>query len=218
VIPPTLVAAGMVAATAVKPLPGPFQHLEPTLRHWGYLAVAFVLLVENFGIPLPGEALLIAASLYAGTGRLNIFLVTAVAIAASIGGACIGYVIGARGGRRLVERYGRAIRLTPERIDRVEKFFDRRGGWLIVLGRFVEGVRQLLSIIVGMSEMSFKRFLTFTTVGSVLWCCTWSGVGYFAGDHVETVSRYFTYFAVGVAVIVAASVTFHLMHRRRRSA
>ena len=79
----------------------------------------------------------------------------------------------------------------------MEAFFDRRGGWLIVFGRFVEGVRQFLSIVVGMSEMSFRRFLFFTTIGAALWCATWSGLGYFAGDHVETVSRYITYVAIG---------------------
>src|SRR4051794_19198140 len=200
----------MVAAASTKPLPGVFHQFEGTLKSWGYLAVAVALLVENFGIPLPGEAILIAAALYAGTGRLNIWLVFAVATAASVTGACIGYWIGSRGGRRLLERYGKAVRLTPERIDRVEEFFDRRGGWLIVFGRYVEGVRQFLSIVVGMSEMSFRRFLFFTTIGAALWCATWSGIGYFAGDHVEAVSNYFTYFAIGAAGICAAVMVFYL--------
>ena len=215
VIPPS-VAAAIVAAASTKPLPGVFHQFEGTLKSWGYLAVAVALLVENFGIPLPGEAILVAAALYAGTGRLNIFLVFLVATVASVAGACIGYWIGARGGRRLLERYGKAVRLTPERIDRVEAFFDRRGGWLIVFGRYIEGVRQFLSIVVGMSEMSFKRFLFFTTIGAALWCATWCGIGYFAGDHVETVSRYITYIAIAAGVLIAGIAVFHLRHRRRR--
>jgi membrane protein DedA with SNARE-associated domain len=108
------------------------------------------------------------------------------------------------------------VRLTPERIDRVEAFFDRRGGWLIVFGRYVEGVRQFLSIVVGLSEMSFRRILFFTTIGAVMWCATWSGIGYFAGDHVETVSRYITYVAIAVGVLVVGVAVFHLRRRRRR--
>ena len=215
-IPPT-VAAALVAATT-KPLPGVFHQFEGALKSWGYLAVAVALFVENFGIPLPGEAILVAAALYAGTGRLNIWLVFLVATTASIAGACIGYWIGAHGGRRLLERYGKLVRLTPERIDRVEAFFERRGGWLIVFGRYVEGVRQFLSIIVGMSEMTFRRFLFFTTIGAVLWCATWSGVGYFAGDHVEAVSRYFTYVALGLAVLLAAGFVLRWrLHRAKTS-
>jgi membrane protein DedA with SNARE-associated domain len=87
-----------VLAQATKPLPGVFHQFEGTLKSWGYLAVAVALLVENFGIPLPGEAILVAAALYAGTGRLNIWLVFLVASATSVAGACIGYWIGARGG------------------------------------------------------------------------------------------------------------------------
>jgi len=216
VIPPT-VAAALVAATT-KPLPGVFHQFEGALKSCGYLAVAVALFVENFGIPLPGEAILVAAALYAGTGRLNIWLVFLVATTASIAGACIGYWIGAHGGRRLLERYGKLVRLTPERIDRVEAFFERRGGWLIVFGRYVEGVRQFLSIIVGMSEMTFRRFLFFTTIGAVLWCATWSGVGYFAGDHVEAVSRYFTYVALGLAVLLAAAFVLRWrLHRAKTS-
>ena len=214
-IPPSVVAA-VVAAASTKPLPGVFHHFEGALKTWGYLAVAVALLVENFGIPLPGEAILVAAALDAGTGRLNIWLVFAVATVLSVAGACIGYWIGARGGRRLLERYGKGVRLTPDRLDRMEAFFEHRGSWLIVLGRYVEGVRQFLSIVVGMSEMSFRRFLFFTTIGAVIWCATWSGIGYFAGDHVETISNYFTYFAIAIAVLAAGIGIFHLRHRRAR--
>jgi membrane protein DedA with SNARE-associated domain len=67
-----------------------------------------------------------------------------------------------------------------------------------------------------MSEMSFRRFLFFTTIGAALWCASWSGIGYFAGDHVETVSNYLTYFAIAAAVVVAGAAIFHLQRRRRR--
>lgn len=213
-IAPTI-AASLVAAA--KPLPGVFAHLEPTLRQWGYLAVAVVVLVENFGVPLPGETILIAAALYAGTGRMSIWLVAVVAVVASVIGASVGYVIGQRGGRRLIERYGRAVRLTPERIDRVETFFDRRGGWLITFGRYVEGVRQFLSIIVGMSEMAFPRFLLFTVIGAALWTATWSALGYFAGDHVETVAHDLGYVGIAALVVVVLLVVLHLRRRRSRT-
>src|SRR3954466_13417132 len=95
-------------AAATQPLPGPFQHFEGWLHDWGYLAVGGFLFFEDFGVPLPGETMLIAASLYAGAGHLNIWLVGLVAFVAAVLGDNVGYLIGRKGGHRFVLRYGRA--------------------------------------------------------------------------------------------------------------
>jgi membrane protein DedA with SNARE-associated domain len=185
------------------------------LDHYGYLAVAVVLVAENTGIPLPGEAILIAAALYAGAGGLNVWLVGGVAIAASIAGSCIGYWVGDTGGRRLADRYGKYVLLTPDRLDKFQDFLERRGAWVIVIGRFVEGLRQFMSIIAGISEMTFRRFLVFTSIGAVVWCVVWTALGYFAGNHVETISHYLTYVAIGLAVIAVLVALRHVRHARK---
>jgi len=205
-----------LAAAATKPLPGVFHHFEGLLRGWGYAAVGGVLFGENFGLPLPGETILVAAALYAGTGRLNIWLVSLVAFCSSVAGACVGYVIGDKGGRPLLERYGKFVFVTPERLDRLERFFERRGVWIVIIGRFVEGARQVMSIVAGVSEMTFKRFLLFTTIGAALWTVFWAGLGYFAGDHVETISHYGTYVAIAAAVLFVAWIGWHIWHRRNK--
>jgi membrane protein DedA with SNARE-associated domain len=200
---------------AHKQLPGVFHHFQHLLDHYGYLAVAVVLFAENTGVPFPGETVLIAAALYAGVGGLNIWLVGIIAMSASVAGSCFGYWVGAKGGRRLADRWGKYVFLTPSRLDKVADFFERRGVWVIVLGRFVDGLRQFMSIVVGLSEMTFRRFLVFTSIGAVLWCATWTAIGYVAGDHVETISRYFTYVAIGLALIVVAAIGRHVVSRRR---
>jgi membrane protein DedA with SNARE-associated domain len=205
-----------LSAAATKPLPGVFHDFEGVLRDWGYAAVGGVLLGENFGLPLPGETILVAAALYAGTGRLSIWLVGLVAFAASVAGACVGYVIGDKGGRPLLERYGKFVFVTPERLDRLERFFQRRGALIVVVGRFIEGARQVLGIVAGVSEMTFKRFLVFTTIGAALWTAFWAGLGYLAGDHVEAISQYATYVAVAAAVLFAGWIVWHLRRRRNR--
>jgi len=118
-------------------LPGVLASVAPLLDHYGYLAVAGLLVLENLGLPVPGETVLIAGSLYAGAGRLNIVAVGLLAVAASVVGSCIGYAIGRFGGRALVERYGRYVLLTGERLDKAEAFFDHRGGVIIVIARFI---------------------------------------------------------------------------------
>src|SRR4051794_3774307 len=102
-------------AAATKPLPGPFQHFEGWLHDWGYLAVGGFLFFEDFGVPLPGETMLIAASLYAGAGHLNIWLVGIVGFVAAVLGDNVGYLIGRTGGRDLVLEYGQAGFLNPGR-------------------------------------------------------------------------------------------------------
>jgi membrane protein DedA with SNARE-associated domain len=189
------------AGSSAKPLPGVFGKLEPTLKHYGYFAVAGILLLENIGLPVPGETILIAASLYAATGQLNIVLVGIIAVLASTAGSCIGYAIGVYGGRPLAERYGKYVLLTEERLSKTEDFFKRRGPLVVLLGRFVEGVRQAAGIIAGISEMKFPKFLIFTLIGAALWVATWTTVGEVAGAHVTTISHYATYVAEGLGVI-----------------
>jgi membrane protein DedA with SNARE-associated domain len=207
---------GWLVAAASKPLPGALHHFQGILDHWGYLAVGGFLFLEDFGVPLPGESMLIAASAYAGLGgNLNVWLVGLVGFAAAVLGDNVGYVIGRRGGRRLIERFGRYVFVTPARLDRAEAFFEKHGGKVVTVARFVEGLRQLNGIIAGTVEMPWRRFLFFNVIGAALWVATWTSLGYLAGNHVETISRDFTYFAVGAAVLFLGFVAWHL-HRRRK--
>ena len=203
-------------AAATKPLPGPFHHLEGWLHDWGYLAVGGFLFFEDFGVPLPGETMLIAASLYAGAGHLNIWLVGIVAFVAAVLGDNVGYVIGRSGGRELVLKYGKAVFVTPDRLDRAEAFFSRHGGKVVFIARFVEGLRQLNGVIAGIVEMPWKRFVLFNMLGAATWVAFWASVGYFAGNNVETITRYATYVAIAAGVLFAAWLFWHFRHRRRR--
>jgi membrane protein DedA with SNARE-associated domain len=211
------VSAIVANAGAAQPLPGVFNSLEPALRHYGYLAVGGILLLENIGLPVPGETILIAAALYAATGQLNIVLVGIVAVLASTAGSAIGYAIGVYGGRPLAERYGKYVMLTAERLDKTEAFFRKRGWAVVLLGRFVEGVRQAAGIIAGISDMKFPKFLMFTLIGAMLWVATWSTVGEVAGDHVTAISKYATYVAEGVGVLLVVLIVRAVIRARRKS-
>src|SRR6202012_4807638 len=122
-----LIEVGDDGAVSAAHLPGVLQTLEPTLDNYGYLAVAGFVMLEDFGVPVPGETILILGAVYAGTGRLNIVLVGILACLAAILGANIGFAIGRYGGRRLVDRFGRYVLLTPERVDKASGFFERHG-------------------------------------------------------------------------------------------
>ncbi|WP_042404900.1 DedA family protein [Streptacidiphilus carbonis] len=204
--------------TAPPPLPGVLGDLAPLLDHWGYLAVAFLVFVEDFGIPVPGETVMIAAAVYAGTGRLNILAVAIIAVLAAILGDNVGYAIGRFGGHRLIERYGRYILLTPARVARAEAFFTRHGGKIVVAARFIEGLRQANGIIAGLAEMPWRRFLAFNALGAALWVGAWVTLGDLAGQHLDTlypaIQRYELYLLAVPAVAAAALTARHLRHRR----
>src|SRR5690349_5042044 len=156
----------VMAAAMPQHLPGVLHSLEPTLNHFGYLAVVGVVLIEDFGVPVPGETVLILAAVYAGAGRLNIWLVALLGFCGALLGDNIGFAIGHFGGRRLAERYGRYVFLTPERLDKASGFFDHHGGKIIVVARFVEGLRQANGIIAGTTGMQWRRFLLFNAIGA----------------------------------------------------
>ncbi len=208
--------------TASSPLPGVLASLGPVLDHYGYLAVAGLVLVEDFGIPVPGETVLIAASVYAGVGRMNIVAVGLIAVAAAVVGDNIGYLIGRTGGRALALRYGRYVFLTPARLDRAEAFFARHGGKVVTVARFLEGLRQANGIIAGISGMHWLKFAAYNLLGAVLWAGLWCTLGVVAGNHIGTIytqiTRYSLYVLIALGVVVVAMVTRHLIrhHAARR--
>ncbi len=203
-------------------LPGVLHSLQPTLNHYGYLAVAGFVLLEDFGVPVPGETVLILGAVYAGTGRLSVWLVGLLALVAAVTGDNIGFAIGRFGGRRLVDRYGRYVLLTPERLDKATGFFERRGASIIIVARFVEGLRQANGIVAGTTGMHWARFLAFNAIGATLWVTLWTCVGYFSGDHItsiyNTASRYSLYFGIAVGVLLIGYIALRVTRARRERA
>jgi membrane protein DedA with SNARE-associated domain len=210
----------VIAATVAPHLPGVLRSLEPTLNHYGYLAIAGLVLIEDFGVPVPGETVLILGAVYAGTGRLSIVLVALLGFLGATIGDNIGFAIGHFGGRKLVERYGRYILLTPERLDKATAFFERHGGKVITVARFIEGLRQANGIIAGATGMHWARFLAFNALGAALWVVVWTAIGYLSGSHITTIyntaTRYSTYLAIAAGVLLIAFIARRVLRARRQ--
>jgi membrane protein DedA with SNARE-associated domain len=202
-------------------LPGVFGHLQPVLEHYGYLAVGGFVMLEDFGVPLPGETILIAAAIFAGSGHLNIALVILVAVAGAIIGDNIGFAIGHFGGRPLVQRFGKYVFLTPERLDRAEDFFNRHGGKVVTIARFIEGLRQANGFLAGIVGMHWLKFLGFNALGAVLWVCIWAGLGYLAGEHIVDIyagfEKYRWYVIGALALVVVVLIARRVRAHRRRA-
>ncbi len=217
--PAARLLAGAVAEAAPG-LPGPLAALEPLLDQYGYALVALFVLLDNCAVPAPGQTVLVLAAVYAGTGHLNIAAVVAIAFAAAVLGNTLGHLIGATGGRAFVHRWGRYVLLTPERVTRAEAFFDRHGGKVVTVARFVDGLRQTSGIIAGTTGMPWPRFQVFNVLGAALWVGVWATFGYVAGANIgavwRTAVRYQLWLLIALGVLVAGLAVRHLLRRRRR--
>jgi membrane protein DedA with SNARE-associated domain len=217
-----VLASPVLASAAPPQLPGFLNSLAPLLTHHGVWAIVLLVFLEDFGIPVPGETVLIAGAVFAGAGRLNIVAVGVAGFLAAVAGDNVGYAIGRFGGRALVDRLGKYVFLTPERIDKAENFFNRHGGKIIVVARFIEGLRQANGLIAGMIGMHWLKFVAFNALGAALWVGTWVSVGYFAGQHItaiyDAISRYSLYAAIAAAVVIVAWIGLRIRRRRQRLA
>jgi membrane protein DedA with SNARE-associated domain len=199
-------------------LPGVFGDLQPVLEHWGYLGVGGMLFLEDFGVPVPGEIMLIAAAIVAGAGNMNIAVVVVVAVLAAVIGDNIGFIVGHFGGRPVAERFGRYVFLTPQRLEETELFFNRHGGKIVTVARFIEGLRQLNGLLAGIVGMHWLKFLAYNALGAAVWVGTWCTLGYLAGDNIAEIYGAFErykWYVFGALVVVVAIVIVHRVRRRR---
>ncbi len=186
-------------------------HIEPYLENYGYPVLFIVVLVESFGIPAPGQTLLITAALLAATGHLHIWWVLIVAFAAAVIGDNIGYALGQRGGRRLILRYGRWIGLNRHRFRRLRVYFGHYGDAFVVFARFFDVLRQLNGIFAGTVDMRLYRFVLFNALGAALWVSLWGFGAYYLGRGLnDWVGRFDTIATWLVLVVIAAGILFGL--------
>ena len=201
---------------APQQVPAIITAVAPYINQHGYLAVLILVMLEDFGIPVPGETVLTAAAFFAGVeGHLNIFLVGIVAFFGAVIGDNIGFAIGHYGGHPLIERFGKYVFLTPPRVAKAEAFFNRNGGKVVIVARFIEGLRQVNGLIAGLSEMKWPKFLVFNAIGAALWVGLWTTVGYLGGSHIQTFLRYQLYVTITAVVGVIAYVMYRAIKHRR---
>ncbi len=189
------------------------RDLSNLLASYGYLAVLVFVGIESIGIPLPGETMLVTATIYAGTThRLHLSLVIAAAAIGAIAGDNLGYWIGREGGYRLLRRYGHYTRIEERHLKLGQYLFRLHGGKVVFFGRFVSILRTWAAFLAGVNRMRWRRFLLFNAAGGVLWA-TIFGVGGFAlGDQLTRLSRPVD--LVLGAVAAAITVAFVVFVRR----
>lgn len=181
--------------------------LEQWLTDYGYLAVFLVVGVESIGVPVPGETMLIVASLYAGsTHKLSIVLIVLVAAGGAIVGDNIGYTLGRHGGWRLLRRYGHRVGVDERRLKLGRYLFLRHGGKVVFFGRFVGILRTYAAALAGANHMPFRRFFSYNASGGIVWASIY-GFGYYYAAHLlKKLNTPFTILAIAAAVAAVAGM------------
>lgn len=192
-----------------------FEVLRGYLASYGYWAVAVSLLLENAGLPVPGETILLLASFAAFSQRnLHLPVIIVVATAAAVIGDNLGYWIGNRGGRSLIERYQHFIR--PSTVERGERLFARYGPMTIFFARFIAGLRIIAGPLAGVLGMNWPRFALWNFLGAVVWVGAISSIGYLLGSNWERLVRVMKHVHL-TAFIFAAALILLIWWRRSRT-
>jgi membrane protein DedA with SNARE-associated domain len=177
--------------------------LRNAVVHYGYWAVGAALLIENAGIPVPGETILLLASFLAySQHELQLPWIIAVATLAATLGDNIGFALGYYGGRPVLERYRTAFRIQDATLARGEELFARYGTVTIFFARFVFGMRIIAGPLAGVLRMPWRKFTVFNFLGAAVWVTVISGAGYLFGQHLSRLERDIRLFDVVAAILV----------------
>lgn len=169
----------------------------------GYPSAGLGILIESSGVPFPGEALLLAAAAWAAVRHHSLALVILFGFLGATAGADIGYLLGYRGGRPFVERFGHLFHIRPEHIARAELFFARHGDKTIIGARFVLGLRTWASMLAGMARMPFWRFQLYSAIGGLLWASIIGTAGYVLGSNLPLLEAIIRDVGIGGLAVIA---------------
>jgi membrane protein DedA with SNARE-associated domain len=186
---------------------------------YGYFVVFFGVMLENAGVPVPGETILLAAGFFAAQGHFQLWTVMAVAAFGAVLGDNAGYLIGQRVGRAALERYGRYVLLTPGRMAHLEKFFARHGDKTILFARFVTGLRVFAALFAGAARMRWRTFAVYNVAGAILWSVVITLLGFFFGRSWELLQHWIgragEIVALAVLLLVVLAWAWHRLARHK---
>jgi len=187
------------------------------IDRWGYWIIFFGVMLENAGIPVPGETVLLISGFFASRGRLSLFPVMILAIAGAALGDNCGYWIGRRLGRRFLLRYGKYLLLNPKRLAALDQFFATHGNKTVAVARFITGFRVFTALFAGASHMAWPIFLSFNLIGAIVWSVVISLLGYFFGRSFDLLERWVSGAGLFLAFAVLGLLIARFLIARRKS-
>jgi membrane protein DedA with SNARE-associated domain len=199
--------------------------IRTAVQDYGYLAVFVLMVLESACIPIPSEVTMLfggaaanaafAATLPGQPAHLNFLAVGLLGTLGNLAGSWLAYWVGKRGGRPLIERWGRYVFLRPHELDRAEAWFADHGDTAVFVSRLLPVIRTFISLPAGVAEMPFGKFSAYTFAGCLPWTFALAAVGYFLGSRWTLVERYFRPIGIVIGVALVAALAWWLLKRYR---
>jgi membrane protein DedA with SNARE-associated domain len=198
-----------------------FQTLSHFFALYGYWVIFFGVMLENGGVPVPGETVLLFAGFLAHEGKINLERAIITGIAGATIGDTLGYCLGHYGGKAFIERYRKRLGFFARHFDNAKAYYLKHGQWAVFVARFVTGLRMFSGIFAGSFNMSYLRFLAFDFSGAVIWATAICCVGYFFGSNWERLVHLVKQFdwillsLIAIGIVVGA-VVYYLRRRKAK--
>ena len=190
--------------------------LVDTIGRMGYTGIVSLMFLESSFFPFPSEVVMPPAGYLAWKGEMSLALVLLSGIAGSILGALFNYWIAVKFGRPFLLRWGKYFFVSPESIDKADKFFQKHGHVSTLVGRLLPVIRQYISLPAGIARMPLKVFTLYTTIGAGAWVVVLTLAGYILGEHQELLKEYLHVISIGCIILACAIAGVYILIQKRR--
>lgn len=191
--------------------------LVMVVEQLGVLGIFIMTFLESTFMPIPSEITMLPAGYLIQQGKLPLLPVFMASVAGTIGGAYFNYWLAKHYGRSLFLRYGKYFLMTPEKLAKLERFFEKHGAVSTFTGRLIPGIRHYISFPAGLANMRTRPFLIYTALGGALWMSVLIALGYYIGANEELAAQYLPMIKLGILSFIACiGIVYSLHHRRKK--
>lgn len=180
----------------------------------GYYGIFLGMTIESACIPLPSEIIMPFAGFVVWEGKMTLWGITLVGALGNLFGSLIAYYVGLKGGRPLLEKYGKYILISKSKLNMADEWFEKYGHETVLIGRMLPGVRTFISLPAGVTQMDLKKFIIYTLIGSLPWCFILGYIGVLMGPQWDKIRGYMHMFDLIVGICVVAFLAYLLYHYR----
>lgn len=191
------------------------QWLAQVVGALGYPGIFMLMFLESSFFPFPSEVVMVPAGILASQGEMNLFVAIAMGVGGSIVGALFNYYLAVWLGKPLLLKYGKYVRFTPERLDKVNVFFLKHGAISTLIGRLLPVIRQYISFPAGLAKMPLTLFTTLTAIGAGIWVTLLVMLGYLFGENKALIEQYLSRIGWGILIGAAVLITVYIIVYKR---
>ena len=194
------------------------EMINEWIAQWGYGGIFSLLVLGIVGLPVPDETMLTFVGYLAYKGQLDLLPALLTVFSGSICGITLSYILGRTLGLKILHKYGRYVRMTPEKLQKTHMWFERSGKWVLMIGYFIPGVRHFTAYVAGATELKLPEFALFAYAGGLIWSVGFVMLGYLLGEQWETVLHAIHDNLLIACIVAAVLIAGYILWRYTKNA